>query len=281
MEKTEVLVKRVTSLQELEACAALERQVWGSEPIPLHQTLTAVKNGGLMIGAYAGEQLVGFSYGFAGFARGEVYLCSHMLGIDAAYRNAGIGYRLKIAQAEAARELGYGKIRWTYDPLESRNAFLNISKLGAICSDYIENCYGDMDDELNRGLPSDRFHVEWLIDSPHLQNRQERLANVEVQEGQLLLGWSVREDGLPVATEREYAWEAEFLFVPIPLQFQEMKKADRELAIDWRMKTRQVLREAFARGFAVAEITRTPGEPVQHYALVQRSSLALDERGVE
>jgi predicted GNAT superfamily acetyltransferase len=273
----EISLKKVTTVPELEVVAELERKVWGAEPIPVHQTATAMKNGGIVIGAYDGDKLVGFSYGFAGFANGGTYLCSHMMGIDPDYQNQGIGYRLKIAQAEEARKIGYNKIRWTYDPLESRNAFLNIAKLGAICSDYIENCYGDMNDELNRGLPTDRFNVEWLIHSPHLEQRVAQFADVQVKEEQLLLGWEAREDGFPQATERAIDWEsgAEFLFVPTPISFQKMKKTERELAIDWRMRTRYVLSEAFASGWAVAHIIPANQEPVQHYVLVRREQLAL------
>ncbi|MGZ4165019.1 MAG: GNAT family N-acetyltransferase [Tumebacillaceae bacterium] len=275
----EIILKKVTTVPELEVVAELERKVWGAEPIPVHQTATSMKNGGIVIGAYDGEKLVGFSYGFAGFANGETYLCSHMMGIDPDYQSQGIGYRLKIAQAEEARQIGYRKIRWTYDPLESRNAFLNIAKLGAICSDYIENCYGDMNDELNRGLPTDRFNVEWLIQSSHLEQRFAQFADVRVDRGRSLLGWEAREDGFPQATERVVDWEtdAEFYFVPMPVAFQKMKKTERELAINWRMRTRQVLSDAFASGWAVAHIVPAVNEePVQHYVLVRREKLALE-----
>lgn len=273
----EIVVKKVSTVPELVKCAELERKVWGSEPIPVHQTATAAKNGGLVIGAYAGDEVIGYSYGFAGFKNGETYLCSHMLGIDPAYRNQSIGYRLKLAQADEARKLGYSKIRWTYDPMETRNAYLNIFKLGAICSDYIENCYGEMTDELNRGLPSDRFNVEWPVNSSHLEQRQAQFAEVTVQPEDVLLGFEVRADGFPQATARQIAWEqdAEYLFIPAPVNFQEMKKTDRMLAIDWRMQTRQVFAEAFARGFAVAHIITPQGEPVLYYVLVHRTQLAL------
>jgi predicted GNAT superfamily acetyltransferase len=273
----EIVLRNITTVPELETMAALERKIWGGEPIAVSQTATAMKNGGIIIGAYEGERLVGFSYGFAGFKNGEIYLCSHMMGIDPEYQNKGIGYSLKIVQAEEARKLGYSKIRWTYDPLESRNAYLNIVKLGAICSDYIENCYGDMNDDLNRGLPTDRFNVELLINSAHLEQRKTLFADVEVQAAQLLLGWEVRADGLARGTEREIDWEtsAEFLFLPMPLYFQNMKKKDRNLAIDWRMRTRQVLTDAFARGWAVAHILQAPEERMQHYVLVRRAQLAL------
>src|SRR5699024_7508450 len=103
----------------------LENQIWVDDAIPTHQTSTAVKHGGIMIGAYIDEQLVGFSYGWPGFSKGETYFCSHNMGIDEQYRSLGIGEKLKRKQRDLARKKGYEFISWTYDPLETRNGYLN------------------------------------------------------------------------------------------------------------------------------------------------------------
>ncbi|WP_047152282.1 GNAT family N-acetyltransferase [Aneurinibacillus tyrosinisolvens] len=274
-----MILKKLETFAELEKISYLERKVWGMDPIPTHQTLTAVKNGGVAIGAFAGEQIVGFLYSFAGYSKGETYLCSHMMGIDPDYQNQGIGYLLKMKQAQEAEKLGYQKIRWTYDPLESRNGYLNIVKLGAICSDYIENCYGEMSDGLNNGLPSDRFNVEWLMTSPYQEQRKRLFTKLSVQKQGVLLDWELREDGLPQAARKNINWaalsNASFLYVPVPTEFQFIKQQDMGLAIDWRLKTREAFTEAFNHHWAVAHIIRSKERPIQHYVLVKRQSLAL------
>ena len=169
-----VVIRELTTLAEMEEVQVIEHKVWGMPPIPTHQTLTAVKNGGIMIGAYDGDKMVGFSYGFPGFKDGKIYLCSHMLGIDAAYRSQGIGERLKWKQREIAIAKGYDRMHWTYDPLETRNGYLNLTKLNGICDTYIENCYGEMDDEFNKVLPSDRFEVHWYLKARMLLKNMNR-----------------------------------------------------------------------------------------------------------
>jgi predicted GNAT superfamily acetyltransferase len=275
----EISLQKIDTIKELEKMSQLEQKVWGTSPIPIHQTLTSAKNGGIVIGAYAGEQMVGFVYSFPGYKNGEVYLCSHMLGIDEEFRNQGIGYRLKMKQAEEAIKLGYRKIRWTYDPLESRNGNLNIAKLGAVCSEYIENCYGEMDDELNKNLPSDRFNVDWMIGSPYLEQRQRMFSHLEVLSERVALDWKVRGTGDPEAVWKSNSWgtfrHQPLLFVPVPLKFQEIKEKDHELALDWRYKTREVFVGLFAEGWAVTHIYRQPDEPVQYYVLIKRNQLPL------
>lgn len=274
-----ILLKKIETLAELEKISFLERKVWAMNPIPLHQTSTVAKNGGVVIGAFDGEQLIGFVYSFPGYANGETYLCSHMMGIDPAYQNQGVGYHLKMKQAEEAGKLGYQKIRWTYDPLESRNGYLNIAKLGAICSDYIENCYGEMTDELNKGLPSDRFNVEWMIRSPYQNQRHDLFAELSMQTDRMLLDWNLRTDGHPQAIRKEIDSRVftnlSYLFIPVPIEFQQVKQNDIELAIDWRLKTREVFMKSFAEGWAVAHVIRYQKEPVQYYVLVKRDRLAL------
>src|SRR5699024_10712291 len=91
------------------------------------------------------------------------YLCSHMLGILPEYRKGGLGVKMKLKQADIAKALGYQMITWTFDPLESLNAYVNLHKLGAVAAHYKPNHYGSMDDKLNKGLPSDRIQIEWYL----------------------------------------------------------------------------------------------------------------------
>ncbi|MGM9967369.1 MAG: GNAT family N-acetyltransferase, partial [Rummeliibacillus sp.] len=134
-----ITYKVLTTNEEMELVQKLEHAVWGTSPIPTHQTLTAVKHGGTVIGAFDGDRIVGFSYGFAGFENGKVSLCSHMLGILPEYRELGIGAELKQQQKQLAMKIGYERMTWTYDPLQTRNAYLNLTKLHGVCDTYIED----------------------------------------------------------------------------------------------------------------------------------------------
>ncbi|MFK4996846.1 GNAT family N-acetyltransferase [Bacillus sp. N9] len=162
-------IRQLHSIEEMNQVQALEDLVWRGDAIPSHQTLTAIKNGGLMLGAFIQGELIGFNYSFPGFVDGKVYLCSHNMGIHPEFRGKGIGEQLKERQRKTALQMGYHLITWTYDPLETRNAYLNLSKLRAVCHTYVENCYGEMNDGLNNGLPTDRFQVEWWIDSEYIE----------------------------------------------------------------------------------------------------------------
>lgn len=254
----------------------LEQDVWNMDPLPLHQTITASQNGGLLLGAFANGEMAGFSYGFPGFNKGQSYLCSHMLGIHPSHQEKGIGARLKQEQKEIAREMGYDLIVWTYDPLEARNAYLNLSKLSAVCSTYVEDCYGEMEDSLNQGLPSDRFKVEWWINSSHVTEQH----TVNTDQAQSIFQWETTEDGLPKLTNIEPGFENNLdmdrpVFVPIPANFQQIKNANNELAIDWRLKTREIFQTLFAKGYAAVSLTKSDHEPVHYYVLVQKQMLKI------
>ncbi|MDQ5850812.1 MAG: hypothetical protein M3380_01845, partial [Chloroflexota bacterium] len=176
MSTTEIVVRHLEAIDEVRRVEALQREIWqmpgDREVVPLHLLVTAQKNGGLLLGAFSGEELAGFLFGFLGrTADGRWKHCSHMLGVLAPYRGRGIGETLKAHQRAFVMEQGLDLITWTYDPLESVNAFLNIGKLGAICRTYLRNVYGDLRDELNRGLPTDRFQVDWWLRSARVASR--------------------------------------------------------------------------------------------------------------
>ncbi|GAJ38924.1 GNAT family N-acetyltransferase [Saccharococcus caldoxylosilyticus] len=271
-----ILLQKIETMEQLEEMARLEAEIWGTSPIPTHQTVTAAKNGGIIIGAFVGGKMVGFVYSFPGYENGEVYLCSHMMGIAKPFRDRGIGYMLKMKQAQEAIQRGYRKIRWTYDPLESRNGYVNIAKLGAICSQYIENCYGEMDDAFNKHLPSDRFVVEWLLESRYLQERGRVFSELRWTPESVVLGWRQHHnDDLEPVWQKQDADHASFLFVAIPLQFQALKERNPSLALDWRYKTRAVFTRLFRDGWAVAHVIRREHEPVLYYVCVRRDQLPL------
>lgn len=263
-----ITVRELKERSELEAVQQLEQLVWDMAPIPLHQTMTAVKHGGLIIGAYSQEQLIGFSYGFAGYSEGEAYLCSHMLGIHPEFRSQKIGERLKEYQRKVALEKGYHRIIWTYDPLESRNAYLNLTKLRGICSTYIENCYGEMEDGLNKGLPSDRFEIHWYLDAPHLASKSKQSEGEAVSLG--TLSW---EEDFPRLDLLGEVKDASAYTLPIPKDFQTLKQQNPELAYSWRIQTRAVFQELFEKGYCATELIQLQEE--NRYLFERQSALSL------
>ncbi|ARF16525.1 GNAT family N-acetyltransferase [Sporosarcina ureae] len=272
--KKDITVRKVTAIEDIHAVQELEKRIWGMEPIPVHQTITAVKNGGLIVGAFLENRLIGYSYSFAGYSEEKVYLCSHMLAVDEEFQMMGIGKLLKEEQLRLAREMGYQLIVWTFDPLESRNAYLNTAKLYGVCYDYIVNCYGNMNDGLNKGLPTDRFQVAWWIDSPRV-----------LEKWQPVLTYSrpfrihLDEEMYPVILSPETSeWlQLEAIEVPVPKHIQLMKQQNPQLAYEWRMKTRKIFQQLSSEGFALIDVCRTE-EPVQYYRFCKRSVIPLQNQ---
>jgi len=196
-----IQIRACQGLDELEACVRLQDQTWGydaADVIPRRAFLVAQKIGGQVLGAFdrelAGkgraqkgiedgevvgspEQLVGFAFSLPGVKSSEripsPYLHSHMLAVRDGYRNRGIGVELKLAQRSEALARGIRKMEWTFDPLEIKNAFINIHRLGAIVSRYYPNFYGLSSSRLQGGLQTDRLMAEWYLDSPRVRDRCE------------------------------------------------------------------------------------------------------------
>jgi predicted GNAT superfamily acetyltransferase len=169
-----VEIRLCHGLQELRACVALQKEVWNfsdAELVPLRMFVVAEKVGGQVMGAFEGREMVGFALSVPGTRSGHVYLHSHMLAVRKSHRDRGLGRRLKLLQREEALGRGIELIEWTFDPLEIKNAYLNIEKLGAIARRYNINQYGITSSPLQGGLPSDRLIAEWWLKS----HRVERL----------------------------------------------------------------------------------------------------------
>ena len=266
----------------------LQRQVWpGSETdiVPAHLLITAVHNGGLVLGAFAEDRLIGFVFGFPGLeftADGpRPKHCSHMAGVHPDFRDSGAGFALKRAQWQMVRHQDLDHITWTYDPLLSRNAYLNIARLGAVCSTYRRAEYGEMRDGLNAGLPSDRFQVDWWLNTHRVELRLSKrprptlklshLARVGVRPLYTLIKGS---DGLPRPPEHVPSLETQLVVGEIPSDFMALKAADFALARDWRFFTREFFETAFARGYIVTDFVfdRSHGQPRSLYVLTDGES---------
>jgi len=168
-------IRPLTEREDLKSVVRLQRQIWGFEDvdlIPLRLFVVASKIGGQVYGAFDGGQLIGFCMAIPGLKPGgKTYLHSHMLGVLPKYRNTGIGRILKVTQRNDAIARGIDLIEWTFDPLELKNAFFNMERLGAIVRRYVPNQYGTTSSPLHGGLPTDRCIAEWWISSPRVTTR--------------------------------------------------------------------------------------------------------------
>lgn len=168
-----VLIRHCDQVSQFQACVDLQREVWGfsdADLIPIRMFVVASKIGGQVIGAFAGDTLVGFALSIPGSRSGHTYLHSHMLAVRDQYRNLGLGRRLKLAQRDDAIARGFELMEWTFDPLEIKNAHLNIERLGAIVRRYTVNQYGLSSSPLQGGLPTDRCIAEWWLTSDRVSN---------------------------------------------------------------------------------------------------------------
>ena len=167
-----VVIRLVHELEEMREAVALQKEVWNFtdlELVPLRLFVVAEKVGGQVIGAFDGRRMVGFALSVPGVRAGNPYLHSHMLGVHADYRNGGLGRRIKMFQREDGLARGFELIEWTFDPLEIKNAWLNIEKLGAIARRYTINQYGITSSPLQGGLPTDRLIAEWWLKSKRVE----------------------------------------------------------------------------------------------------------------
>lgn len=260
-------IRLLETPEDMHLVEQLQREIWpGSETdvVPLHLLITAVHNGGLLLGAFKEEKIVGFVFGFPGLEETpdgpRAKHCSHMMGIHPDHRDGGIGFSLKRAQWQMVRHQGLDHITWTYDPLLSRNAHLNIAKLGAVCDTYRRSEYGEMRDGLNAGLPSDRFQVDWWLNSQRVQRRlgeraRPTLKLAHVTQSGLRPFYALRysDHDLPQPPEHVPPFEDRLLLAEIPSDFMDIKSRDFALARDWRFFTRELFETAFANQFIVTD----------------------------
>ncbi|MCU0494070.1 MAG: hypothetical protein MUD01_20970 [Chloroflexaceae bacterium] len=266
-----MIIRPLETLAEYHAAEELEQAVWGHgerDVVPYHVTLTAQKNGGLVLGAFDTAHnpptLVGFTFGFVGrTSDGILKHCSHQLGVLPAYRDQNVGYRLKLAQREFVLRQGIQLMTWTYDPLESRNANLNLHKLGAVCNTYLRDLYGSMEDGLNAGLPSDRFQVDWHLSSQHVTARLAGTAPAPGVAALLAAGVPLLNPA-PAADPEAPASTCESLagqqvLLRFPANMQQIKASRPELALPWRLQLRELCEAAFAAGYTVVDMLAEAG----------------------
>lgn len=213
-------------------------------------------NGGVVLGAFDGDELVAALFGVPGLRNGRLVHLSHLMAVHPAWRGRGIGERVKWRQRDLVKAQGIERIVWTFDPLEAVNARLNLSRLGGRVWRYERDYYGRMDDALNRGMPSDRLVVYWDINAPWVEARESGEPALPAIDGlPVLLCSERRDDGVPRPVPRDEA-TGDRVLVEVPDRIQDIKRRAPDAAMAWRMAARDAFERLFAAGYAATAVVR-------------------------
>ena len=256
-------IRDLAGMDDMKICEAIQQEVWGFielDVVPAGLMAVMGHYGAITAGAFVAERMAGFVCGFPGGGEGEPFHHSHMLAVRPEFQGAGIGLALKWAQADRVLAQGVRRVNWTFDPLQARNANLNINHLGCVSSVYRLNVYGNSNSPLHGGLPTDRLEPDWRLDSERVARarRGETIPAPGVPDLPRANAVSIREDGLPVSSdssEGEGLGERDVLYF-VPDDFNDVLKKDIALAMDWRLKSRTALVGLFERGYEVVGFHR-------------------------
>jgi predicted GNAT superfamily acetyltransferase len=257
-----VVIGELHELEDVRQLAALLAEVWerpDDPPINTDLLKALAHSGNYVAGARVGERLVGGLVGWLGTtAANEIHMHSHILGVVPNSQATGLGFALKQHQRRWCLEHGIKIVEWTTDPLVGRNAYFNLTKLGARANEYLVDFYGLMTDGLNAGEESDRLLIRWELDSPRARSAAEGRAAEPDLEGLVRDGaavvLSIGPAGEPVAGG---ASDARVLICQVPQDIVAMRRAANAVARAWRLALRSVLQDALGAGYSVTGATRS------------------------
>ncbi len=236
-------VQVITDPDEVREIVPVIKSAWGMQDLSqlVKDVVAAMRfHGGLVLLAKENGKTLGMHFSFPGYRHGQPYLYSHMTGVISENKYGGVGKALKLAQKEWARDHGYKLIAWTYDPLMTLNANFNFNKLGVFSRTYLRNFYGEMEDSLNFGMPTDRFVAEWWIDyTKPASQKPETFANSRENLTEIDLHTDSKTIGLHISSD-----------------FVGLKKTNSEEAKNIRMATRNAIETLFSNGYAAVDFNR-------------------------
>jgi predicted GNAT superfamily acetyltransferase len=255
-----IMIREVFDIQGYRQCLKLQQETWGRDFIDLvpgSMLMIAQKTGGLVLGAFFGNTMVGFVFGFAGW-KGDLKIhWSDMLAVKKAYRNLKIGLRLKLRQRQILRERGVQEIYWTFDPLESKNAYFNFQKLGITVEQYLPNLYGKTHSPLHRGLETDRFLAVWRIQAPSGGSLRKVKAAALVDGTNLINKCSLSKDNLLMPGRPNLrllggkSRGLERVYLEIPNNISEISRKNLRLARQWQLCIRRASVQYLSGGYAI------------------------------
>ena len=272
-----VTFKQLRTLKELEPCERLQKAVWKfnkEDIIPSRFMRILCKHGGFAMGAFDGEMMIGFLFGVPAIHYGRPSQHSHMMAVLPEYRDYNVGFRLKIAQREEALSRNIDLITWAFDPLQSRNAHLNINKLGVIACSYDVNLYGEeTSSKLHSGLGTDRLLAEWWLASDKVKTIIDGQTQGAVEQypakGHNINRTERNEQGLLIPVELDLTLTNDVLLLEIPDDIEEIKASNIQLARKWRELVQKAFLHYFDAGYYVnsLQVERDDNTRRIHYLL--------------
>jgi predicted GNAT superfamily acetyltransferase len=287
----QITVRDLKSIDDLGQLKAVEKEVWGmtdDDTLPLTLAIALKASGNILVGAFDtakekgkdkdSDKLVGFAFGFLGREHGQTTIHSHMLAVLDGYRHLDLGSRLKQAQRERAMAMGVHEMTWTFDPLQSRNAHFNFSKLGVVSETYKVDFYGPETSSVLHRNGTDRLWVRWMLNSRRVRDRLAgKNSRVETLDAMRLLAPLVRFDpsGKPERADLAESLSRQRVSIEIPGDILAVERTDMGLAREWRDATRWAFRESVKAGFFVSEFCRSVrGQQGPGAYLLQRGTVS-------
>ncbi len=271
-------IRKIITNAEMRAVENLQKEVWGIpdlDVVPVTQLVAAAAAGGVLLGAFDRETLVGFAYGFVSYENGRTAHHSHMLAVKPEYRNFNLGERLKRAQREYVLSQGITEMSWTFDPLQSLNAYFNFNKLGVVSDRYIVNFYGEDAASFLHRNGTDRLWVTWLLNSRHVSERIGGVNNPAPEIEGVVPLVQIEKDDSPRQNDSTDNLSGDYVLIEIPADINELERQNSELAAVWRAVTRLAFTKALSSGYLVENFYRrgSGGQQISTYYLSRKKSL--------
>jgi len=257
--KSTIVIRDLEAIEDIRKLEAVEREVWGlidRDVTPMTLLIACKAAGAMLIGAFDGDSLVGFAFGFPALEERKVSIHSHMLAVLADYRDLDLGFKLKAAQRERALNKGITEMTWTFDPLQSRNAHFNFAKVGVIADRYKVDFYGRDSSSVLHQNGTDRLWITWPMSSRRVQNRIEKGLQPEPLPSLPALV-RFNGNGCPVRGDLAESLARRRVLIEIPGDILQLEQQDPGLAWEWRLATRWAFLESLRAGFFVAEYYRS------------------------
>lgn len=259
MSETSIVIRNIATHAEIRAVEQMQKDTWGdSDVTPLTNFVASIEVGAILLGAFDGEKLIGFAYGFVGLYKGALEIHSHMLAVNPDYRSHKLGEKLKWAQREEALAKGFDRMTWTFDPLQSANAHLNLHKLGGIADEYKINYYDEISENiLHQGIGTDRLWLTWNLNSERVKERLSgKEIKTELPDDSLSLIHFNSSNMPECFSFDENVSSSPNLLINIPRNILKLREENLPHAIAWRAVTREAFTKAFALGYYVSDFIR-------------------------
>jgi len=253
-----IVIRDIDSPAEMRLVEELQKDVWGIpdiEIVPSSQLMAATHAGGVLLGAFDGDVLAGFAYGFVAKEDGKIAHHSHMVGVQKKYRSLDLGFRLKAAQRERIIGQGIQLMSWTFDPLQSLNAYFNFAKLGVTARKYFVDFYGSDAASFLHQNGTDRLWVTWELTSDRVIERLRKEARSEGPDDSPLLV-ECGENDMPIRYDLEPGLAGDSASIEIPTEISWIESNDKALAAEWRQVTREAFVAAMKNEFVVRDFHR-------------------------